>query len=158
MQIGALVTRLSTSLASPDDVLVDQNDDTHDMFLIAKGECQVKITSLTAKLENWRTLRPGDYFGEISMIYESRRTAQVMSVKYSTLAKLTAQRYRELITEVPEITNDLKEGIFKLKDRNKMFLLTTLEKIPYLKGISQDILHDIMFTLETGTHEKGEIL
>lgn len=130
-QIGALVTRLSTALASPDDVLVDQNDETHDMYLIAKGECMVKITSSHAKLEEWKTLRPGDYFGEIAMIYESKRTAQVMSVKYSTLAKLTQHRYRELITEVPEITKDLKEGIFKIKDRNKQFLIQNLEKIPY---------------------------
>jgi len=55
----------------------------------------------------------------------------VMSVKYSTLAKLTQQRYRELITEVPEFTKDLKEGIFKIKDRNKTFLMMNLDKIPY---------------------------
>jgi len=45
------------------------------MYLIAKGECQVKITSSAAKQEPWRTLRPGDYFGEIAMIYEAKRTA-----------------------------------------------------------------------------------
>jgi CRP-like cAMP-binding protein len=125
------VTRLSTALACPDDVLVDQNDDTHDMYIIAKGECQVKITSNLMKLEPWKTLRPGDYFGEISMIYESKRTAQVMSVKYSTLAKLTNQRYRELLTEVPEITKDLKEGIFKIQDRNKAFMMQSLSNVPY---------------------------
>ena len=81
-----------------------------------------------------------------------------MSVKYSTLAKLTQQRYRELITEVPEFTKDLKEGIFKIKDRNKTFLMMNLDKIPYFQGLTEDILHDIMFSLETGKHEKGEIL
>lgn len=60
------------------------------MYVIAKGACQVSIMDekkINRKIK--KTLRPGDYFGEISLIFGCKRTATVESSKYSTLAKLT---------------------------------------------------------------------
>lgn len=87
------------------------------MYLIAKGECKVilsdsskegdseeeegqnHVSSLKNKLvhlfcneENEKKegiLRPGHYFGEISLIFGCERTAKVIAKKYCTLAKLT---------------------------------------------------------------------
>ena len=56
-----------------------------------------------------RTLRPGDYFGEISLMYGCKRTAEVTSNKYSTLAMLTRANYRELLFEFPMLVDEMKK-------------------------------------------------
>lgn len=74
------------------------------MYILAKGECFVKYVDQKKKLtDNHRTLRPGEYFGEISMIYGCKRTATVVSRKYSTLAQLTRAKFKEIVTEFPEL-------------------------------------------------------
>lgn len=66
-------------------------------------------------------LRPGDFFGEISMIYGCNRTATVKSFKYSTLAMLTKAQYKEILIEFPSLQDELKKHLFKYKDRMKKF-------------------------------------
>jgi CRP-like cAMP-binding protein len=74
------------------------------MYFLAKGECAVNIIDEKNKIYyDHKILRPGDYFGEISMIYGCKRSATVISKKYSTLAKLSRAKFREIATELPEI-------------------------------------------------------
>lgn len=82
------------------------------MYLIAKGACEVTFLDERGaaprskdgdnKIKN-RTLRHSDYFGEISMVYGCKRTANVLSTKYSTLAKLSYDHYREILIEFPDL-------------------------------------------------------
>lgn len=72
------------------------------MYMISKGEVEVQILSDKKHGEpEYRSLLPGDYFGEISLVYQCKRTASVTSKKYSTLAKLTFASYKNLITDFP---------------------------------------------------------
>lgn len=73
-----------------------------------------------------KAIRVGSYFGEIAMIYGCRRTCTIISRKYSTLAVLTFAKYREISTEFPDLSSQLKEGIYKYKDGLKKFMLEGL--------------------------------
>ena len=70
-----------------------QFDDSEDMYLVSKGACQVSIIDEKKNEQILKELRPGEYFGEIAMIYGCKRTATVKSLKYSTLAKLKKSDY-----------------------------------------------------------------
>lgn len=60
------------------------------MYLIARGECIVNIFDEKGSLiTDYKSLKIRDYFGEISLIYNCKRTATIISKKYSTLAVLT---------------------------------------------------------------------
>ena len=48
-------------------------------------------------------MRAGDYFGEIAMLYSCPRTATVISNRYTILAKLTKEKFQEIMAEFPEI-------------------------------------------------------
>lgn len=76
-------------------------------------------------------MRPGDYFGEISLIFGCKRTATVESSKYSTLAKLSKQDYKEALIEFPIMQTLLKNGIYQYHDRMKRFIKNSLNKIHY---------------------------
>ena len=70
-----------------------------------------------------KRLRPGDFFGEISLIYGCERTADVISQKYSTLAKLRKKDYHVMLFEFPELTQELKKSIFAYDDPLKNFIV-----------------------------------
>jgi CRP-like cAMP-binding protein len=74
--IKQLVRHLKTKLTSPEEIIIRSFDDTTDMFIISKGEVQVTvIDERKPKLSESKPLLPGDFFGEIALIYECRRTA-----------------------------------------------------------------------------------
>jgi CRP-like cAMP-binding protein len=71
------------------------------MYMIVRGEAEVNFLNKSQFHLSKRLLLPGDYFGEISLIYNCRRTANVISSKYSTLSKLTRSSYNNITTEFP---------------------------------------------------------
>ncbi len=72
------VTRLVTILSIPEDLVVRQDEESYDMYFIAKGEGEVSQRD-EKKNEHPKIakLAEGDHFGEISMIYKCRRTSTV---------------------------------------------------------------------------------
>lgn len=98
-----MIAKFKTSLREPEDIVVEQFADTNTLFLIAKGACAVSIIDEKKNLQKLKNLRPGDYFGEISLVYGCKRTATVISTKYSTLAMLEKQRYKEILIEFPDL-------------------------------------------------------
>lgn len=101
--VSMMIARFKTSLREPEDIVVEQFADTEALFLIAKGACAVSIIDEKKNLQKLKNLRPGDYFGEISLVYGCKRTATVVSTKYSTLAMLEKSRYKEILIEFPDL-------------------------------------------------------
>jgi CRP-like cAMP-binding protein len=72
-----------TRFKDPEARIIIQNEDRTDnngennfMFFIERGECIVQINDkdkMRNKKKNVRTLYPGDYFGEIAFLYDSKR-------------------------------------------------------------------------------------
>lgn len=100
--VQIVVSKLDTVLFVPEEVVVKQDDNSHEMYFIAKGDCQVSIRDEKGLEEKGRLLTEGDHFGEISMIYKCRRSATVMSRNYNTMAVLSEVLYKELIAEFPD--------------------------------------------------------
>jgi len=96
------------------------------MFLIAKGACIVNVMDEKKNTYHLKNLRPGDYFGEISLIYGCKRTASVVSTKYSTLAMFNKVFYKEILIEFPELQDQLKKTIFTYNDRMKRFIIKSI--------------------------------
>ena len=92
--VSSIAEKLTTQLKQPEDVIVHQFGEEEDMFIIARGECVVNIRDEKNKLvKKYKILGPSEYFGEISLIYGCKRTATIVSRKYTTLAKLSKQTY-----------------------------------------------------------------
>ena len=86
--VSMIISKFKTELTEPEKILVEQFEETDTMFLLAKGACEVSIVDEKKNRHKLKVMRPGDYFGEISLIYGCKRTATVKSSKYSTLAML----------------------------------------------------------------------
>ena len=57
----------------------------------------------------------GDHFGEIGLIYEVPRTASIVSRNYNTMARITKDRFRELVSEFPEYMEAIKKNTSKYR-------------------------------------------
>lgn len=99
-----VVKRFDVVLTTPEHAFVTQEEElteeNHNMFFIAKGDCNVKVKDKIGDIveeTKARTLNVGDHFGEISMIYNCQRTATVVANNYCTLAMLTKPHFDELM-------------------------------------------------------------
>lgn len=77
-------------------------------FLIADGEAVV-----TLKGSEKRTLRAGDWFGEMALIDGGTRTASVQAVTDLTCFTLTSWEFRPLVHEHPAIAWAVMETLVK---------------------------------------------
>ena len=107
-----MVQKLETALYIPEDVIVKQDEETFEMYFIAKGECFVNVRDQDRhECENFKKLYEGEHFGEIAMIYKCRRSASVLSKNYNTMARLGEDQYKNLISEFPDYNKFLKQNL-----------------------------------------------
>ena len=78
----------------------------------------------------------GDHFGEIGMLFNSKRTATVLSENYGTLAYLSRSAFDELNKTFDEFTMLFKKQITKYQDELTMWLQIEMDKIPYFRSLS----------------------
>ena len=80
-----------------------------------------------------KTLNSGDYFGEAAIIYKCSRTATVKSKLYSTVGKLSANAFSDILNQVSLFEKYLKKQIVNHYDDDlKIFLIESLKRIKYL--------------------------
>ena len=103
--INTLSKKLDIMLASPENEIVKQGIEDHEgMFFIQSGECNVVVQDkigLESGVRQVRSLYGGDHFGEISMLYNCRRSATVIASNYCTLARLSPGDFKDIASKYP---------------------------------------------------------
>lgn len=88
--IEQIINHVQPVLVLPEDTLLTQGMTNSALWLIASGKCEVQVTNnMRKKVQTNNILNFGDYFGEISLIYNCLTTATVSSVTYSICAKVS---------------------------------------------------------------------
>jgi CRP/FNR family transcriptional regulator, cyclic AMP receptor protein len=79
-------------------VLCKEGDFGHEFFVIVDGEAEV-----TRKGKRLATDRSGDFFGEISLLEQTPRTATVTAKSSLRVFVLTGPSFRHLLDENPKV-------------------------------------------------------
>jgi CRP-like cAMP-binding protein len=88
-------------------ILAREGDLGSEFFVVVDGEVAV-----TKEGRELRRLGPGDFFGEIALIWESpRRTATVTAATSVRFFVLTRQAFRSLIDHHPDIESNVLEAL-----------------------------------------------
>jgi len=87
----------------PNQVIVDRDDESTEVFFIVKGS--VKVLDFLANDQEiaLAELSSGSSFGEMSAIDASRRSARVSAIEDSVLAALPSKEFRRLLVDCPGI-------------------------------------------------------
>ena len=119
----------------------------------------VKVRDHNGREQVIKILGEGDHFGEIALIYKCKRSATVISSNYNTFARILKPRFREVISEFPEYEQCLKANAIKnYRDKKIQFILRMIKRVEYLAKHDDEVLYDLMFSLQPKTFEKDSIV
>ena len=78
---------------------------------------------------------PGDHFGEIALLYKARRSSSVVSTNFTTLAKMTAEDFENLLSKFPSLKELFLERVEEYDENLKLFFERALLSIDFLNDI-----------------------
>jgi len=90
---------------APGDLIVQQGDPGDSVYFILSGELRVRlIVGVVDRMEKTLCkLGSGEFFGELGMFLQSKRTADVIAETQSRVFRMTTNSVLLLVKQIPEI-------------------------------------------------------
>lgn len=85
--------------------LITEGSLAHEFFIIIEGSVEVAIDGNVVT-----TLGPGDFFGEVALLADQRRTASVTTTTRCRLAILSKEAFREVEMALPTVHQHLVDA------------------------------------------------
>ena len=141
---------LTVMLFLPEDDICRQGVIGNEFFFLARGECEVHVIDENKISRFIHSLKPGSYFGEVALLKEWLRTANVKSRNYSTWASIENSKFMKLIGRYPFIKKAMEKRIkTHYQDRWRKFVKRSLKNVDYLySGVSDDVVEELSYKME----------
>ena len=98
----------STSRSFPKNtVVIHENDPADSLFVIESGKVKVYCSDKNGKEYIMNTLGPGDYFGELALLDDDRRSASVRTLEKSTFTIMFKDEFHAIMERHPNIAQTL---------------------------------------------------
>ncbi|EKJ85153.1 cyclic nucleotide-binding domain-containing protein [Leptospira meyeri] len=110
-----VVLELKPSFYMKGDVIFREGDVPHNMYFLSKGHVEV-IKENSGEL--LATLNSGSFFGEMSLIDDSLRTATIRAGSYCDVYTLGKDRFNEILKHHPDFAKHI-QGIAEERKRNQ---------------------------------------
>ena len=114
-----LLSQFKAKVVPGGEVLLRQGKPGRGLYLILDG--LVQVTQLGSIQSKW--LREGDIFGEISLVYDSPVSATCTAARRSLLYMLDPDRFKELVSQYPEIKHTLAE-LSLFRNLDELYMMT----------------------------------
>jgi CRP/FNR family transcriptional regulator, cyclic AMP receptor protein len=93
------------------EVVFHQGDPGDALFVVTKGAIKISLPSEAGDEAIIATVRPGDFFGELALLDEDRRTATVTATSPMELVVMTRQSFSALDQAMPKVHASVVEAI-----------------------------------------------
>lgn len=100
-QIAAISRLLTPLLVTPGDRVVAKGDPGDSLYFVATGTLDVAVEPVP------RSLNPGDFFGEIALLTQQPRNADVIATSYCQLLMLKAEDFQQLLAASPGLREQI---------------------------------------------------
>jgi CRP-like cAMP-binding protein len=117
------------------ELIFSEGDTADYIYFIESGRVSIFIRKFTEQTEIC-TLEPGEYFGEMAVFYQNRRTASVSALTDTTLLSIDKNRFLELVRTDRAIARKINTILAK---RNEELIFK--EKLIDSTGINSRHLH-----------------
>lgn len=103
--ITALVMSLKSIVCLPNFFVVRKGEIGTDMYFVSRGELNVVTDDGNVVF----TFRDGGFFGEIALLFDTKRTATIVSRTYCDMFILTKDDFKKVLRQFPEQSKGIKE-------------------------------------------------
>ena len=104
-------------------VILSEDDNSDALYLILSGKVKVFLNDENGKEAIINYQEAGEYFGELALIDEYKRSASIMTMEKTTLAMISKQAFHQIMKSDPDIAihllKDLVHRVRKLTDEVK---------------------------------------
>jgi alkyl hydroperoxide reductase subunit AhpC len=107
--LDALAERAEKVSVAAGDMVVAEGHAADRFYVIAQGEVAVTRRSSEGEEVELATLGPGQFFGEVGMLAETRRTATVRAINAVELLALSWREFQETIEQSDSTARDFSE-------------------------------------------------
>jgi Cyclic nucleotide-binding domain len=104
--IEDLVMKLKPRILPPDDYVIREDQIGHEMYFVKRGQLHA-FSEKTGKV--YTVMVAGSFFGEIALLYDSRRTASVKTLTYCELFVLYKEDFDKVLENYPQFSAKVKE-------------------------------------------------
>lgn len=150
--------RLVTKIYQPEEDIVIQGEEGNKMYFIGKGGCNVFTKNKFNRQQKVNTLKPGEYFGEVAILNNCKRTATVRANNYSTIGHIERDALEQIFDNEPEAMDKLKSGRKNYQDHWKLFQKDLLKYIDYIKHCSEETVEELTYYLKEQTYDIGDTI
>lgn len=104
---NSLAARLRYAPFARGEAMTRQGADAHWLYLITKGEAEVRVSASGNLNEHVATLHQGDVFGEMGMMTGEPRSATVVAITNVECYRLDKDAFHDILKQRPEIADDI---------------------------------------------------
>ena len=92
-------------------VVINEGDDTRSLYIILSGRVKVYLNDENGKEVILNVESEGDYFGEVSLFDDGKRSASVMTMEASKFAVLEKQEFLNCLAKNQELALTIIQGL-----------------------------------------------
>ena len=104
-----LANRLRIAPFVRGEAMTRQGAEAHWLYLITKGEAEVRVSVDGSVSEVIATLHDGDFFGEMGMMTGEPRSATVVALSDVECYRVDKDAFHDILRSRPEIAEDISE-------------------------------------------------
>ena len=121
----------------PNDVVLDRNDTSRDVYFIANGLVRVMNYIGDQREVTLANKKAGDHFGELAAIGPRERTARVIAIEKTVVGVMSRDKFLATLLEFPQVSlrllNELAYIIASMNERVSTLSLTVPRQRVYLE-------------------------
>jgi CRP-like cAMP-binding protein len=95
--LALLITFCDLVTAPEGDLIIKKGDLSDSMFLVLSGQVRARLR-VGGRDTSLGTMEPGELFGEVAMLSQTARSADVVAEAPTRLLRLTSERFQELMS------------------------------------------------------------
>jgi CPA2 family monovalent cation:H+ antiporter-2 len=115
-QREVVVLHFHPEKAEPGHRIIRKGDKADAVYFISSGECEVTVPGKRIKLH------PGDFFGEMGLLNDQPRSADVTALDFSELLALSQRDFRQFLRRFPAIREQVMTLAAQRGQMNQQFL------------------------------------
>lgn len=112
--IARLDDRCNWRVVPKQEVIIDRQSESRDVYFIVSGRVRVVNYSLSGREVTFDDLDAGTIFGELSALDSQPRSANVLALQNTTVATMSHETFRSLLMEHPQVAIHLMERMAQI--------------------------------------------